>query len=41
MQITEFDAKIGTLICETNLNGKVRVEVTDKVGNKKVFNKEL
>jgi hypothetical protein len=40
-QIAEFDAKTGTLICETNLNGKVRVEVTDKVGNKSVKNISL
>lgn len=43
-QIAEYDAKTSTVSCYFNeplSTGTIRIEVTDKVGNKTVLNKEL
>lgn len=43
-QIAEYDAKSNTVTCyftELNTQGKLRIEVIDKVGNKTVLNKTL
>ena len=41
-QIAEYDAKSCTISCKLpEKNGFLRIEVTDKVGNKTLFKKEL